>query len=152
MNRTIQETAELTGIAASTIRFYDRKGLLLRVRRNESGYRVFDDTAVDELRIVDFWRHAGMSIGNIRRLAVLANNGELDMGDRRELLRVTRNEVAAEIRRLCHALELIDSFAERYDAEQFSAVDKDEFQDADIAWMRDMLTVEPKKAQELPKK
>ncbi|OZG58907.1 hypothetical protein BLEM_2314, partial [Bifidobacterium lemurum] len=103
----------------------------------------FDDAAVNELRIVDFWRHTGMSIENIRRLAVLANNSELDMDDRQELLRVTRSEVEAEIQRLRHALELIDSFAERYESEQFSAADKEEFQDADIAWMRDMLSSKP---------
>lgn len=39
MDRTIRQAAEETGIAQSTIRFYDRKGLLLAVRRAGKGRR-----------------------------------------------------------------------------------------------------------------
>ncbi|MFM5383695.1 MerR family DNA-binding transcriptional regulator [Aeromonas veronii] len=40
----ISEVAEMTNISIHTLRYYEKEGLLLNIRRNESGQRIFDKT------------------------------------------------------------------------------------------------------------
>ena len=158
MERTIREAAELTGISPSAIRFYDRKGLLVRTRRNESGYRVFDDSAIEELRIVDYLRHAGMPIQRIRQLAALAELDAVTMDVRYRLLASTRADIVKQLDYLQRALAFIDAFCARYERMP-QAADSD-FQAEDIDWMAGMLDdermqdgcVKPKKDGIEPKK
>jgi AcrR family transcriptional regulator len=45
----VSELAERAGVTASTVRFYERSGLLSPARRAHNGYRLFDESALDEL-------------------------------------------------------------------------------------------------------
>lgn len=47
----VAEWAERAGVAASIVRFYERAGLLPPARRAVSGYRIFDESAPEELAI-----------------------------------------------------------------------------------------------------
>ena len=50
---SIHEVAKLLGLATSTIRYYDKDGLLPFVERKESGYRVFTEKALATLKVID---------------------------------------------------------------------------------------------------
>jgi MerR family redox-sensitive transcriptional activator SoxR len=63
----IGELARATGLAASAIRFYEEKGLLPATRRL-SGRRVFDDTALTHLTVVQLAKDAGFTLAEIRLL------------------------------------------------------------------------------------
>ena len=63
----IGELARRTGLAPSAIRFYEGEGLLPTVRRL-SGRRVFDETALDHLTVVQLAKDAGFTLAEIRRL------------------------------------------------------------------------------------
>ena len=63
----IGELARATGLAPSAIRFYEEEGLLPAARRL-SGRRVFDDTAVTHLTVVQLAKDAGFTLAEIRRL------------------------------------------------------------------------------------
>lgn len=45
----ISEVAEMTNISIHTLRYYEKEGLLLNIRRNESGQRIFDKTDIEWL-------------------------------------------------------------------------------------------------------
>jgi hypothetical protein len=47
----VSELAERAGLAPSTVRFYERAGLLSPARRAANGYRVFDESALEELGV-----------------------------------------------------------------------------------------------------
>lgn len=64
----IGELARQTGLAASTIRFYEAKGLLKIGSRQSNGYRDYPDEAVTVLRIITDAQHAGFSLEEIRQL------------------------------------------------------------------------------------
>ena len=57
---TIKEVSEMTGIPATTLRYYDKEGLLPYLKREKSGYRIFDDTDLTMLQIVDCLKNTGM--------------------------------------------------------------------------------------------
>jgi MerR family redox-sensitive transcriptional activator SoxR len=63
----IGELARATGLAPSAIRFYEEEGLLPAARRL-SGRRVFDDTALTHLTVVQLAKDAGFTLAEIRSL------------------------------------------------------------------------------------
>lgn len=62
---TIQEVAELTGISAYTIRFYEKRGVLPPVKRTEGGIRQFTEADVSFLRFLLDLKRIGMSLEDI---------------------------------------------------------------------------------------
>jgi DNA-binding transcriptional MerR regulator len=72
----VSELAERAGVAASTVRFYERAGLLSPARRAANGYRVFDESALDELAFVSRAKGIGMSLEDIGDLLAAWPAGE----------------------------------------------------------------------------
>jgi DNA-binding transcriptional MerR regulator len=72
----VSELAARAGIAPSTVRFYERAGLLSPARRAENGYRVFDHSALDELAFISRAKGIGMSLEDIAGLVAAWPTGE----------------------------------------------------------------------------
>lgn len=64
----IGELAELTGLAPSRIRFYERIGLLKTVRRKANGYRTYPPEAVTMLKLITTAQQAGFSLDELTSL------------------------------------------------------------------------------------
>lgn len=64
----IGELARRSGLAASTIRFYESKGLLKAVSRQSNGYRDYPLEAVAVLSIISGAQQAGFSLEEIRQI------------------------------------------------------------------------------------
>lgn len=63
----IADAAAVTGIPATTLRFWERTGLLTS-SRTPNGYRVFDDCAVDRLRFISAAKRLDLPLGDVREL------------------------------------------------------------------------------------
>ena len=72
----VSELAERAGVAPSTVRFYERAGLLSPARRAANGYRVFDESALDELAFISRAKGIGMSLEDIADLVASWPAGE----------------------------------------------------------------------------
>lgn len=72
----VSELAERAGLAPSTVRFYERAGLLSPARRAANGYRVFDESALDELAFISRAKGIGMSLDDIAGLVAAWPAGE----------------------------------------------------------------------------
>jgi DNA-binding transcriptional MerR regulator len=72
----VSELAERAGVAPSTVRFYERAGLLSPARRAANGYRVFEESALDELAFVNRAKRIGMSLEDIADLVAAWPGGE----------------------------------------------------------------------------
>ncbi|WP_223278706.1 MerR family transcriptional regulator [Janthinobacterium lividum] len=64
----IGELAKRSGLAASTIRFYESRGLLKAVSRQSNGYRDYPLEAVAVLSIISDAQQAGFSLDEIRQV------------------------------------------------------------------------------------
>lgn len=64
----IGELAKRSGLAASTIRFYESKGLLQAVSRQSNGYRDYPLEAVAVLSIISDAQQAGFSLDEIKQV------------------------------------------------------------------------------------
>lgn len=78
----IAETARRAGLPASTLRYYEEKGLIRSVGRNGLR-RLFDTNVLDRLALISLGRHAGFSLDEIG--AMFTEDGAPRI-DRNELL------------------------------------------------------------------
>ncbi|SRR6266700_4975823 len=62
---TIQDVAEQTGISAYTIRFYEKAGVLPRIKRMPNGIRQFSEADVAFLNFLVQLKRTGMSLEDI---------------------------------------------------------------------------------------
>lgn len=70
----IAEVAQRSGVAASTLRFYEEKGLIASVGRRGLR-RVFAPGVLERLALIALWRAAGFSLGEIALM--FAADGQL---------------------------------------------------------------------------
>ena len=49
MTYTIKEASDITGIPATTLRYYDKEGILPFLERKESGHRIFPCCALSNV-------------------------------------------------------------------------------------------------------
>lgn len=61
----IGELANKSGTPASTIRFYEQKGLMPKASRTQTGYRQYDEAALDRLQLIKFGQSLGFSLDEL---------------------------------------------------------------------------------------
>ncbi|GAA2741413.1 MerR family transcriptional regulator [Terrabacter aerolatus] len=96
---TIKEAAALTGLPASTLRYYESIGVIAPVGRGaSSGHRVYDDADLDQLMWVACLAATGMSVNDMRRYVTNGRAGAEAAGEQIELLsgQARRLELEAE--------------------------------------------------------
>lgn len=91
----IAEVVKRSGLPASTLRFYEEKGLV-RVLNRQGERRRFGPRILDQLALISLGQSAGFSLEEIR--SMLTSNGEPDI-DRQALL-AKADEIDASIKRL----------------------------------------------------
>ena len=72
---TIGQVARATGVAAKTIRYYEQIGVLPVPRRASSGYRQYDQAAIERLRFVSRARALALPLHRLRTLTIALNGG-----------------------------------------------------------------------------
>ncbi|KUO48734.1 MAG: MerR family transcriptional regulator [Desulfitibacter sp. BRH_c19] len=66
MEYTVQKLAQLAGISARTLRYYDEIGILKPARINSSGYRIYGQAEVLMLQQILFYREMEVSLEGIK--------------------------------------------------------------------------------------
>ena len=98
---TIGEAARFSGVSAKMVRHYESLGLLARVSRTDSGYRIYNEADVRTLQFIKRGRDLGFSIAEIAELVGLWNN---------------RRRASASVKRI--AQKHVSELAQRIDAMQ----------------------------------
>lgn len=98
---TIGEVARRAGVAGSTLRYYERRGLVSPVGRDAHG-RIYHPQVLDRLRIIDYFQQAGYTLAEIGEL--FERGTDWQVGARRK-----RDELASRIAALQQAQDLIDA-------------------------------------------
>lgn len=84
-NLTIGTLARMEGLAAETLRYYERLGLIEPSQRTSANYRLYDDTAIRRLRFIRRAQALGFSLAEIGELLSLHQQPESDMGSVKQL-------------------------------------------------------------------
>ncbi len=67
---TVHEVSKLTGVSIRTLQYYDKIGLLKATAYTESGYRLYDDTALEQLQQILLFRELEFPLKDIRKILV----------------------------------------------------------------------------------
>ena len=108
MNYSIGEVSRMFGLPQSTLRYYDKEGLLPYIQRQGAGIRRFDEQAVEALRVIECLKKSGMEIKDIRQFMIWCGEGASTYQQRLELFQRRRAEVEQELARLKKTLAMID--------------------------------------------
>jgi DNA-binding transcriptional MerR regulator len=116
MTLTVSKLAARVGLTADTIRYYERAGLLPPPDRTASGYRAFDDNAVDRLRFIKGAQRIGLRLQEIKELLDIWDRGLCPCGHAEELLRQRVSEIDAEIAGIEETRRNLLGFSRRFTA------------------------------------
>ncbi|MDZ5663035.1 MerR family transcriptional regulator [Nocardioides sp. S-58] len=106
---SIKEAAALTGLPASTLRYYEQIGVIAPVSRGAtSGHRVYDEDDLDQLMSVACLAATGMSVGDMRAYVANGRRGSSAAADQRELLEQQQRHLAVEAERLVLRRRYVD--------------------------------------------
>lgn len=108
MQYTIKTAAEVLGLPATTIRYYDKQGLLPFMQRSESGYRLFDENDLMLLRTIDCLKRTGMSIKEIRAFTALLPAGDDSLQARYEMFLQRRAAVEQQMNELQETMDFVN--------------------------------------------
>lgn len=104
---TITEVGKLTGLPASTLRYYEEEGILPQVDRNDIGRRVYSEEVLAWLELVLALKNTGMSIERIKSYTAMITEGDDRLTDRREMLVHHKQEVEQTLAKTQMNLEKI---------------------------------------------
>lgn len=105
---TIGEMAKKLGVSASTLRYYDKEGLLPFMEHPKGRIRVFTDKDYQWLHIIECLKRTGMPLKDIKAFLQMAMEGDETIEDRLQLFIKQRESVEQQIRQLQETLNVID--------------------------------------------
>lgn len=108
MGYTIGQAAEKMGLTAHTLRYYEKEGLLPFVKKNSSGQRVFTDTDIDWLVIVECLKGTGMALKDIKKYIDWCLEGEETLEKRLEMFKRQKEKVRLQMENLQRHMEKIN--------------------------------------------
>lgn len=105
---TVGEMAKMLGVTASTLRYYDKEGLLPFVERSAGGIRMFRESDLEWLRVIGCMKKAGMSLRDIRQYMELVIQGDDTIDARLEMFRRQRKTLETQMAELQHTMDMVD--------------------------------------------
>jgi DNA-binding transcriptional MerR regulator len=112
---SISDAAQLTGLSAHTLRYYERAGLMLDpVERAPSTHRRYSEAEIRWVTLLTRMRATGMPIRRMREYAELVRAGEGNEAERLALLESHREAVLEQLDAMRRNLDAIDHKIELY--------------------------------------
>lgn len=97
MELTIGEAAEKLHLSIYTLRYYEKEGLLLPVKRADNGQRVYTLDDIQWVYMIRCLRDTGMSIQNIKQYLSLFKQGLKTVPERKEFLEQYKKHIDQQI-------------------------------------------------------
>lgn len=108
MTFSIGAAAKMTGVPASTIRYYEREGLLPSLGRSEGGQRTFEPEDIEALEMIGCLKMSGMPIRDIALFMERCSEGDETLRERLEMFLERRTAVRQQMTELQQTLDIIE--------------------------------------------
>ncbi len=105
---TVGEMAKMLGVPASTLRYYDKEGLLPFVERSSGGMRMFKDADYEWLKTIQCLKKTGMPLKEIRTFVRMSMEGDGTIDQRLEMIENQRALVKEQIAEQQQVLKMLD--------------------------------------------
>lgn len=117
---TVKEISKLTGVSVRTLHYYDEIGLFTPTEKNDAGYRLYDDKALETLQQILFFREFDIPLKDIK---AIMDNPTLD---RNQILQMQRKMLVAKKERIERLIFSIDDILEGDIRMDFTVFDETE--------------------------
>lgn len=104
---TIGQVSKMFDLSISTLRYYDKEGLLPFVERSNSGIRMFSDKDYEWLKIIECLKKSGLSIKEIRSYIDMTKRGDDSLEERLQLFEERKKDVERQMKELQETLDLL---------------------------------------------
>lgn len=105
---TINEVSKKLNITQDTLRFYEKSGLLGTIKRDNSGYRNYDEEDLARIEFIKCMRSAELSIEVLKEYITLFEKGEDTKEERKRILIEQKRLLDDKIRDMQKASERLD--------------------------------------------
>ena len=99
---TIGELARAAGVPVSTVRYYERAGLLTTKHRSASNYRLYEREALQKLRFIKAAQATGFALEDVKLLLRPAPCGRVQ-----EVVEARLGQVSERMRELRHVQRVL---------------------------------------------
>lgn len=110
---TVGEMAKRLGTAPSTLRYYDKEGLLPFIERSGKGIRMFKESDFEWLQVIECLKKTGMKLADIKYFIEMSMQGDETIDERLTLIAKQKEAVKEQIEDLNRALKTLE-FKEWY--------------------------------------
>lgn len=104
---TVGEIAKKLNIPTSTLRYYDKEGLLPFLERSSGGIRVFKDEDLSWLGTIECLKKTGMSIKEIKHFLDCCIEGDSKIDERLTIIEAQRDSVLEQIKEMQAMLSML---------------------------------------------
>ena len=94
---SINEIVKITGLPASTLRYYEEVGILPVVNRNSSGRREYSEEILEWLELIIALKNTGMTIEEIKAYTDLILLGDETLDARKDFLSAHKMKVEKSV-------------------------------------------------------
>ena len=108
MPYSIKQVSEMMNIPISTIRYYDKMGLLPFLEKSPAGYRIFKDDDITMLQIIECFKSTGMSIVEMQQFIEMVKRGDHSLNERYQLFLDRKAAVQKQIDDLQKQMNVIE--------------------------------------------
>ncbi|MFC7677345.1 MerR family transcriptional regulator [Paenibacillus sp. GCM10028914] len=105
---SISEVAKELNLTPYTLRYYDKEGLMPFVERNSSGTRLFKESDIGALKIIECLKSTGMPIKEIKNFIDWCSDGDSTLQQRYNMFMERKAVVEAQIEELKKSMEVIE--------------------------------------------
>ncbi|WP_142828508.1 MerR family transcriptional regulator [Planococcus soli] len=105
---SISEVAKELDLTVYTLRYYDKEGLMPFVERTPSGTRLFKETDIGALKIVECLKASGMPIKEIKNFIDWCSDGDSTLQQRYDMFVERKATVEAQMEELKKTMEIIE--------------------------------------------
>ncbi|MBC5636370.1 MerR family transcriptional regulator [Ornithinibacillus sp. BX22] len=105
---SISEVAKELNLTVYTLRYYDKEGLMPFVERTANGTRLFKESDIDALKVIECLKSTGMPIKEIKNFIDWCADGDSTLQQRYDMFLERKASVEAQIAELQKTMELIE--------------------------------------------
>jgi DNA-binding transcriptional MerR regulator len=105
---SISEVAKELNLTTYTLRYYDKEGLMPFVERTPNGTRLFKESDIDALKIIECLKATGMPIKEIKDFIDWCSDGDSTLQQRYDMFMERKANVEAQMEELKKTMEVIE--------------------------------------------
>ena len=110
---TIGKLAEAVGVPTSTVRYYERRGLLQPNDRNQGNYRIYGDDAIERLRFIRAAQATGFTLDDVATLLALRVPPKKSCKDVQQLMENRLEDVKQKMAEMRHVERVLKGFLKK---------------------------------------